>query len=273
MVMAYNKRPDVFAILTTFRVAEYKEPELPPLPTPRKSTVDAVRPPQTAFAAAQAGNTNVINSDALTYTFEKDSATLTTQVTINVAETAIYGESVRVFDIPVGFSVAYRENGFLQQQVGDMVIGQVSTTSDNVAVSNDTYTVTDHKTNFVYGLGTAVTAYMLSPNSDSSTTYANLLLKSNHLGVAQYHKPSSYIWNMDFDDAGSLYLPTTNRINVNVVVPLLFDNDEAIFEVTDISGLYNLKVSDQTYIGLTFGQVIQTLKNNNFEVVMYEPLE
>lgn len=272
MISAYNKRPDVFAILTTFRVAEYKEPELPPLPTPRKSTVEAVRPPQAVFESLPAVNGFTIWPESLTYTFVKDAATLTTNVTISVKEEAIKGEGIIVHAIPVGFSVAYRENNFINQQGYELNLGRVSVTSQDVEVTDEDYPVSKYRTEFQYGLGTAMTAWMWNPNDITGTTYAELLLNSSPTGIAHYHKPSKFVWDMDYDDNGSLYLPTTNTFNVDVVVPLTFDTDESIFKVTDTGGLYSLKVGGQTYPGLNFAQVIQTLKNANFEVVMYNDI-
>ena len=272
LIMAYNKRPDVFAILTTFRVAEYMEPELPPLPTPRKSIVEAVRPPQAVFESLPSVNGFTIRPEELTYTFVKNTATLTTDVTISVKEEAIWGEGIIVHAIPVGFSVAYRENNFINQQVDELNLGRVSVTSQDVEVTDEDYPVSKYKAEFQYGLGTAMTAWKWNPNNVSGTTYAELLLNSSPTGIAQYHKPSQFVWDMNYDDGGSLYLPTTNTINVDVVVPLTFDTDESIFKVTDTDGLYSLKVGGQTYTDLNFTQVIQTLKNANFEVVMYNDI-
>lgn len=268
MVAAFNKRPDVFAILTTFRVAEYMEPELPPPPTPRKSIVEAVRPPQAVFdQLPQPPTYFTVSPDALTYTFTKDSATLTTDITVSIKEEALQGEGIIPYAIPLGFSVAYRENAFLRQQLSDVPIGTLTTPEGSTA-----YTAGRYNGEFQFGLGTAMTSWLYDYYDDPIyLTYGKLLLSSNHLGVAQYKPSTQYVWDMDFDESGQLYIPTTNTFNVNVVTPLTFDIDEFIFSINSTGGLYDLKVSDQTYTGLNIAQVVQTLKNANFEVLMYAP--
>lgn len=265
MIMAFNKRPDIYSILTTFRVADYTEPEPPPKPTPRKSIFNVVRPPQ-AYVNDYIDST--VDPKFLSYLIEKTDDPTVVNVTIVIDHAATATDLFRQDDesetlvrknIPLGFTLSNRDYlAILDIESNALELGTMykkHSVTDNEPVEyifNSSHVQND----FRYAVGTQH-AFVEPVYLDDNVT-------PNFSGMYVAGK-TVFDFNLDFDGNdpvdGELYLNTISRVNVTVSGTFKFIQDEEMIVLTT-SGesidnkRFDINISGKDYKNITAQDIV-----------------
>lgn len=233
MIVAFNRRPDIYSILTTFRVADYTEPEPPPKPTPRRSVFNVVRPPQ---AYIEDNKDQVIDPKYLSYLIEKTDDPTVTNVTIMIDPAA---QSTDLFidgqrkQIPLGFALSNRDYlAILNIETNAISIGSmVLVDSEGTEQDSYNYNSGSVQNDFRYKVGTQH-SWITSVHQDNFTIPD---YSGNYLSGKSVFK-----FDLDFDgegptlpNEGELYLRTISHVNVTVTGSYLFVQDEEYIILTE----------------------------------------
>lgn len=229
MVAAFNKRPDIFSILTTFRVADYTEPEPPAKPTPRKSMFNIVRPPQNYITEQGA---TVVEPKFLAYLIEKTDDPTIVNVTITIDQNAT-AEDLFYFDleneselrkkVPLGFALSNRDYmAILDIEAQALTLGNMKRyANDEMEYDEITFTSDAVQQQFRYPIGSQH-AYVNNVHLDHDV---NPSFNGKYIAGT-----TTYRIDLDFDgpdpELGELYLNTISRVNVTVQGMAKFKQDE-----------------------------------------------
>lgn len=261
MVMAFNKRPDIFSILTTFRVADYTEPEPPPKPTPRRSVFNVVRPPA---AYIEDNKEAVVEPKFLSYLIEKTEDPTIVNVTIVIdpaaTEKDLHNEAGELKDIPLGFALSNRDYlAILSLESNAISIGRMVTIVNGQEGSPDhDFNSANVQQDFRYKVGTQhayITPVYLEPSvPDYSGNYV--------AGRSQFK------FDLDFDgqdpslpNEGELYLRTISHVNVTVTGMLAFPQDEEVILLTQANESldakrFDIRISGKDYKNISAQDIV-----------------
>lgn len=270
MVVAFNRRPDIYSILTTFRVADYTEPEPPPKPTPRKSLFNVVRPPQSYILE---NIDTVVEPKFLSYLIEKTDDPTVVNVTIVIDPSAkekdLFDAEGHRKNIPLGFALSNRDYLAIMDlestsmQIGTMRIKQTPQDSEYYQ-----YTFLSDKVqnDFRFAVGTqhafveSVLLYEVTEPIYNGTYTAGKTIFDFHL---------------DFDGAdleeGALYLPTPSRVNVVVSGTHRFIQDEEYIILTNPdesldAKRFDINISGKDYKNISAPDIVTAINREGLGV-------
>lgn len=258
MITAYNRRPDVYALLTTFRVAEYTEPETPATPDPRQSLYVAARPPSAWFTA----NPEYIKAQYLTYTFVKSTDGLTNQVSVIIDPTIPADElmSNGVYKkVPVALGLSYRDW---------LIVNAVDPTTD-VGTEAVTNVLTNGMTTKTLTAGDVIAASTLVIGTQK-TRVDSILIRDTSVSTADGAGKSvvadlEYDLHLNWDGDAALYLVTDSTIRIKVYNTMLWVQAEEVLALTE-NATYNLTISNAsgttTVNKLSAAQVVNKLNDS-----------
>lgn len=271
-VIAFNRRPDIYALLSTFRVADYTEPEQPPKPEPRPSLYSAVRPSQQWFT----DNPEYVKSQYLTYTVVKSDEGKITDVRIAISPDAPIDElmdTLPVGDapgtwkpIPLGIGIIFRDWTVINaNQANDLVVGlenQTWTLGSSPGPISKTVTIGSIKSEHLSTVGTS------RVRVDRLNRVEPDPQRADYLG-ATLVTDMQYEIRLDFDgidlSENELYIDTESVINVKIYQNLRYDHDEAFIMINTNDGGYELKVGGVTYAGLSAQAVVNRLNTSGLQ--------
>lgn len=261
MVVAFNKRPDIFSILTTFRVADYTEPEPPPKPTPRRSIFNVVRPPA---AYIDENKDKVVEPKFLSYLIEKTEDPTVVNVTIVIDPAATEEDLLAspgvMKDIPLGFALSNRDYmAILNIETNAISIGRMVTIVDGLeSPPQHEFNSANVQQDFRFKVGTQhayITPVYISPTDpDFSGNYV--------AGRSQFK------FDLDFDGAdpslpneGELYLRTISHVNVTVTGMYAFPQDEEVIILTQANESlaakrFDIRISGKDYKNISAQDIV-----------------
>lgn len=261
MVVAFNKRPDIYSILSTFRVADYTEPEPPPKPTPRRSLFNVVRPPQSYITE---NKDSVIDPKFLSYLIEKSDDATSITVTIIIDKTATHEdlyrdigtEEERRRDIPLGFTLTNRDYlAILDLDTDSLKIGTMRKKVDaaDIEYHERDFWSADVQADFRYPVGTQhafIEPVLLDDMTEPTFSGAYVAGKTR------------FEFDLDFDggdpENGALYLRTPSTVSVLVTGNHGFVQDEEFIILTNAGEALDTKRFDINISGKDYKNINAT---------------
>lgn len=274
MITAYNKRPDLYAILATFRVADYSEPEALPPPDARISVMTVLRPNATAYV----DNPSAIKAQYLTYGIVKSANNLHTDVNItidpNIPVNELFDATSNFRNVLIGLGIANPEYLYIDLNTtptpATYVLGEC-VTLDELSDTEVTrkYNLAEVRNDFSYILGNQhvdVKPYGLNKTGGIQSDGTQL--------VAQYKLTQVLNYDGLESPEQTNYKETTSTVNIQITYKRTFVSDEhvVVMGATDFdTSTYSGKVGDITFNDLTPVQLVAFLESKNIEA-MFVPV-
>lgn len=268
MIAAYNKRPDIFAILATFRVADYTEPEAIPDPDPRASVMVPTRPGSAAFAEYP----NAIKAQYLTYSVVKDSSGLVTDVNIvidqNIPTAELYDDNNNMRNVLLGLGLINTDWNYLNLlDVPDPESMAIGTTTV-IGELNSSQSVIDHTLANIRSDYALVAGNLHIDVLELALSKSASVVQSSGLQRVGAYKIDQRL-NYDGIVAPSrkIYKETESLINVHITYTHLFTGDEnvVVFTANSEQDNFSGSVGDVTFSNLNGVALVNFLALHGIE--------